>query len=354
MKRVWRGVRHFLAANFLDAPRYARALRPARPDGWVTLCNRGQQLERVSEQRGVRVAREPWTSTLYYPQAYPQVGLRVLRAALAQWPVAFRDAPEMRPGPPRVSFIIGHRGRARLPHLLTTLRSLAAQRDALMECLVVEQSAVPELSSLLPAWVRHLHTPLPYGDMPYSRSWAFNCGAREARGEYLVFHDNDICVPVHYAREVAAVLGAGFEAARFQRFVFYLGEAHSQELFASATVTLTHAPLTIMQNGQGQTIAVRRDAYFDVGGHDEAFLGWGGEDNEMFDRLRTRRLHDCSYLPFLHLYHDSQPGKGSTNPNTSYFEERMRIPPTHRIAELERRGWGRPEGPVLREDAALA
>jgi hypothetical protein len=154
-------------------------------------------------------------------------------------------------------------------------------------------------------------------------------------------------VPELYAHEVAGVLGAGFEAARFQRFVFYLTEAHTQELFASPTVTLTQPPLEVVQNGVGQTIAVRREAYFAVGGHDEAFLGWGGEDNEMFDRLRTRRLHDCSYLPFLHLFHGPQPGKGAVNPNTDYFTRRLSIPAVQRIAELTARGFGLPQGPVL-------
>jgi hypothetical protein len=348
MKAVLRSVKHYLAANLLDGPRYASALKTSNRGGWLTLCNRGQRLSQSPDQRGVRVLNAPWTSALFYCEANPQVGMEVMKAAFAEWPIAFRDMPENPPASrPRVSFIIGHRGRARVPHLLTTLRSLAAQKNAAFECVLVEQSPESELLGVLPTWVRHLHTPPPYADMPYSRAWAFNRGAAEAHGDYLVFHDNDICVPELYAHEIVAVLDRGFDAARLQRFVFYLNDSHSQDLFESPTVALTHPPLEVIQNGEGQTLAVRRDNYFAVGGHDEAFLGWGGEDNELFDRLRTLRLHDCAYLPFLHLYHTPQPGKAAINSNTTYFDERMRVPSNQRIAELVLRGFGRHDGPVL-------
>ncbi len=344
---MWRHLKHKLAATFLDAPRYGLALRSLRPGwNWVGLHNRGQRLGRRPGQRGVYVDNDPWTSALFYPQAYPRVGWRVMRAALSEWPISFRSEPiEPLARQPEVSFIIGHRGQKKIPHLLTTIRSLAAQREAAIECLVVEQADTPELPAVLPAWVRHVHTPLPFPDMPYSRAWAFNRGALAARGEYLVFHDNDICVPERYAHELVSVFRRGFEAARLQRFVFNLCDTHSRGIMESTSEMTAQPPLEIVQNCEGHTLAVRRDVYFAVGGHDESFLGWGGEDNEMFHRLRTRRLHDCAYLPFVHLYHAPQPGKGAGHVNTDYFRARMRVPASERIAELTARGFGREQGP---------
>jgi hypothetical protein len=137
------------------------------------------------------------------------------------------------------------------------------------------------------------------------------------------------------------------------RFVFYLSEQHTREVFDADGPGPLRAPLAVVQNCEGHTLAVRRDTYFAVGGHDEAFLGWGGEDNEMFDRLRTVKLHDSSYLPFLHLYHAPQPGKAAVNPNTSYFEQRMRRPARERITELVQRGCGLPGGPLTLETARV-
>ncbi len=347
---TWAKLRNSAAAWLLDAPRYALALRwPGR--SWVDLYNRHERAIRRPDQCGL-VLDQPWTSALFYCQAYPAVGLQIMRRALADWPIEFRDAPVTPVGAvPLVSFVIGHRGTARLPHLLTTVASIAAQVEVRVECLVVEQAVTPQVATSLPPWVRHLHTPPPYADMPYSRSWAFNVGARHARGRYLVFHDNDICVPTRYATELAAVFQRGFEAARLQRFVFYLTENHTQQVFATHRFTADQPPERVVQNCQGHTLAVERDVYFAIGGHDEAFLGWGGEDNEMFDRLRSRRLHDCSYLPFLHLYHAPQPGKASVHPNTAYFEERMRLPAARRAAELIQRDYGHPEGPRVQTSA---
>jgi hypothetical protein len=341
---LWRQLQHKAAAYLLDAPRYALAMRwPGR--SWADLHNRHERAVRRPDQRGIALD-QPWTSALFYCQAYPRVGLRVMQRALAEWPVALRDAPAtLTPETPLVSFIIGHRGTARAPHLLATIASIAAQVEVAVECLVVEQADVPQVAGLLPAWVRHLHTPLPYPDMPYSRSWAFNVGARQARGKYLVFQDNDLCAPTRYAAELVSVFQRGFEAARLMRFLFFLNERGTQGVCETRSVRTEDAPLQVMQNATGGTLAVERDAYFEVGGHDEAFLGWGGEDNELFDRLRSRRLHDCSYLPFLHLWHAPQPGKAAVHPNTAYFERRMSMPVADRIRELHTRGFGGAGGP---------
>src|SRR5579871_375196 len=202
---IWRRLKHRLAANLLDAPRYGLVLDAPRLSrlllgrSWVDLHNRGDRLRRRPDQRGV-LCDWQWMRTLFYCQAYPEVGQRLLQRALADWPIELCDAPVDRPaGQPEVSFIIGHRGTARLPHLLTTIRSIAAQRQAAVECVVVEQAPSSEIAQALPGWVRHVPTPPPWDDMPYSRSWAFNVGARAARGRYLVFHDNDVVVPTHYA-----------------------------------------------------------------------------------------------------------------------------------------------------------
>src|SRR5918996_760171 len=113
-------------------------------------------------------------------------------------------------GAPDVSFVIGHRGADRLPHLSLVLASVAAQAGATVECVVVEQSAKPEIAGRLPDWVRYVHTPIREG-MPYSRSWAFNVGARATRGAVLVLHDNDMLLPRSYAAEALAIRRSGYE-----------------------------------------------------------------------------------------------------------------------------------------------
>lgn len=342
---MWQRVRHCLAANLLDAPRYSLVLqfpRLARLLGrsWTDLCNRGERLLRRPDQRGVAFDWR-WSSALYFCQAYPRVGGQLLNRVQSDWPIRFRSEPEnSQVNLPQVSFVIGHRGQDRLPHLLTTLKSIAGQAACSVECIVVEQSERSELVGVLPHWVRHVQTPLPYHGMPYSRSWAFNVGSRLARAEILILHDNDLIVPADYAREVCELLSDRFEVARLQRFIFYLNEADSRRVFVDSDLSSAVLPEAVIQNNHGGTLALRKSVYFELGGYDEAFVGWGGEDNEMFDRCRTRRLHDHAYLPFVHLHHAPQPGKRAVHPNSAYFEARVRIPSRDRIADLRWRNFG--------------
>ncbi len=104
---------------------------------WTHIRNRHERVD--IDASGVRCDWR-WTSDLHIANVFPSAGLRLMRKAFAQWPIAMEDAPS-RASTPRVSFIIGHRGMERLPHLLTTIRSINGQ-SAATECIVVEQSAI--------------------------------------------------------------------------------------------------------------------------------------------------------------------------------------------------------------------
>lgn len=268
-----------------------------------------------------------------------------MNRALRDCPVKFQKEPNRREGAIEVTFIIGHRGLERLPHLLLTLQSIAAQRNVSLECIVVEQSASPELKDHMPSWVRYIHTPLPYADMPYCRSWALNVGARLATGKLLVLHDNDMLVPQEYASHLVIIAEDGYEVMNVKRFVFYLSESHSVGVLSGQCAVSSDSPDSVVQNLEaGASLAITRDAYFAVGGFDESFVGWGGEDNEFWDRVQTRRVWPYGSLPLIHLWHPAQPGKlDSTRSTATLFEARSRIPAADRIAELTSRDFGNPQ-----------
>jgi GT2 family glycosyltransferase len=171
--------------------------------------------------------------------------------------------------------------------------------------------------------------------MPYSRAWAFNVGARLASGEVLVLHDNDLLVPRDYAQEIVARFEEGNEVINLKRFIFYLSEMDSAKAFLAGALTPEVAPTAIMQNALGGTIALSREAYVSIGGFDESFVGWGGEDNEFWERAQTRSCWPYGYLPFLHLWHAPQGEKLSSERSTAkLFEDLSRVPASERIADL--------------------
>jgi len=300
---------------------------------WTRIRNRNERVD--ANASGVRCDWR-WTSDLHIARVFPSAGLRLMRKAFAEWPIAFGDAIVDEPSP-RVSFLIGHRGHARLPHLLHTIRSIAGQRDTSIECIVVEQSPRPEVAGALPTGVRYIHTPVPES-LPYCRSWAFNVAARAARGDVLILHDNDTVVPSRYAAAAYDAIAAGYDFANIVRFVFYL---------RSTEPTLDEPPERAVQNTQGLSVIARRNAYFAIGGYDEAFVGWGGEDNDFWDRAATMRVQRYGSVPMMHLWHAPQPEKalGDRAPAVARYRELEQQSPQARIARLTEVDFGHPDRP---------
>ncbi len=345
--------RQKLGVILLDLPVYLWALRPAlmagrEPRPWIYVKNRREHLVRADRGEGVACAWQ-WTSELHAPLVFPVLGRLLLRAALRNCPTAL-PGPGVLPAPterPDVTFLIGHRGRDRLPHLLWTIRSIAGQIGISVECIVVEQGSEQTARDHLPGWVRYVHTPPPYEGMPYCRAWAFNVGARQARSPLLVLHDNDILVPETYAAELVRMHRRGYEIVNLKRLIFYLSEDHTREFFARHASFASRPLDSVMQNaGAGGSVAVDRDAYVALGGMDEAFVGWGGEDNEFWERALTRRVWPFGYLPMIHLWHPPQAGKravdGRGATTAELGDRRASIPVHNRIEELRSRSFGDP------------
>jgi len=300
----------------------------------MRLCNRNESLAPAADGTGFKCDWQ-WTSELDAPRFLPSLGTALMRRALRDHPIHRAAAPAPS-AHPQASFVIGHRGLARLPHLLATLESIAGQAQARVECIVVEQDNEPFIAGSLPAWVQYVHTPLRDRTMPFSRAWAFNEGVRHARSDTLILHDNDMLVPQDYAATVLQRMAQGFDVVNSKRFVFYLTEAHTRAIFEAGSPLTAEAPLAIVQNLEGGgSIGIRLEAYRAIGGFDEAFVGWGGEDVEFWERAGTRRLWPYASLPIVHLWHSAQPGKHTPDsPNLRLYHERARIDPRQRVQRL--------------------
>ncbi len=307
----------------------------ASKNGWVRARNRIEPVTFDPGGAGVRCDFE-WSSALHVARVFPHTGAWLMNRAFAQWPVRFdsgrarRDVPQ-----PDLCFIIPFRGDARLPQLLATVRSILGQSDVRVECIVIEQSDKVLARDALPPAVRHIHLPHPLGDPGWRKSWAYNQAARQTRAPVLVCHDGDIVVPAGYGRAVLDTLAGGFDCAHIQRFLFYLNPEGSSRVIASGS--LAHCvPDEVRHNWVGGTLAIRKEAFFDVGGFDECFVDWGGEDNEFFDRCQVLRQCRFGFVPFLHLWHPPQANKSGPGRDAAMalMNKRMAIPPAARVEEL--------------------
>jgi hypothetical protein len=245
-----------------------------------------------------------------------------------------REDPLSVSGEPAVSFLIGHRSLDRLPQLLATLRSIAGQRDVAVECVVVEQSARAEIESKLPRWVRYVHVPTD-PERSYCRSATFNAGAAIARGPILILHDNDMLVPERYAAEVASRVRQGWRFVDPKRFIFYVNEDDTRS-FLDGGVLRPDFATRVAQNLRGGSVAAVAQAFFAIGGFDEEFVGWGGEDLEFWERASAHG-GACAFghLPLIHLWHPPQKGKEQPDaPSVQRYSSVRGIPPAERIRRL--------------------
>jgi len=315
------------------------ALRvPGLGGDWQDLKNRHERISIDPISKG-RVCHWADSSPLTVARLFPSVGARILRACLAQWPVSLETSDELPPiTSPEVSFIIGVRGTRRLDQFRSVLKSIANQQDASIEIIVVEQSAGNDFQRLIPSHVRYLHTPLPHPQTPYNRSWALNAGATIARGRILVLHDADMLVPAGFAAAIAAVVQGEVEALRLPRLIFYMDQESSQAVQQTGRFDTVEEVERIVQNNP-TPMAITREAYLRIGGHDESFYGWGGEDNEFLDRVRTLNVCEGAFLPIFHLWHEEAPNR-SGDRNAAHLRSLLSIPACERIEGLVRRPLG--------------
>jgi glycosyltransferase involved in cell wall biosynthesis len=205
---------------------------------------------------------------------------------------------------------------------------------------LVEQDRQPRLrEELAPLVDRYTFA---YNPGPYNRGWAFNIGARMAKGTTgaLCLIDADLLVGPEFLRLGLDELGDGGALQPFQRVV-YLDAPDSRRAMASRE----REPLGALSpagyrgraftTSQGGCLWVDPAVYDEVGGHDERFRGWGGEDREFWTRLARATTIRRTGETLLHLYHPPPPfGDDVTMANQRLLAEleqspnRLPAPPT--------------------------
>ena len=290
---------------------------------WLFIRNRNDKISTSSNPPGISCDWQ-WTSDLYLPKKFPYIGQVLFNRALGTYDFSLSTTRKIDDSEPEVSFIIGHRGSARLDLLIKTIKSIS-QQDCAIECIVVEQDEHPSLEQHLPSWVRYVFTPIDKPGTPYSRASAFNAGAKQAASECLIFHDNDLLIPCNYASQTLMLFNRGFEFINVKRFIFYLSKRSSEEFIKKGDLHRNLEIESIMQNAEGGgSIGASKMAFSDIGGFDERFIGWGGEDNEFWERALTRNTWEFGYLPLIHLWHASQAEKLDTeNSSTTKLYKKL-------------------------------
>jgi hypothetical protein len=199
--------------------------------------------------------------------------------------------------------------RANLVSVLNWLRTLSE-----VEIIVIEQDEAPSAACAAQEGMRWVFV---YNPGPFNKSWGLNVGARLTTSALLAFGDADvICAPAW--PQALRLLREQFPVVKPYRRIVDLSEQESVCVRAGQwDFQPQRAPDEAPnREAQGEFIVfagglflVRREVFDRVGGFDEAFLGWGGEDDAMTLRLiaSSAPMHTLDLAPAMHLWHPRSP-----------------------------------------------
>jgi hypothetical protein len=304
---------------------------------WQGLCNRSERLHRGQEKDCFECLWED-SSWLTLAQVFPDVGRRLLQHAMKEWPFFLCEGlgPKCRSDIP-VDVIVPFGGTERIIQLQAVVRSLLCQNFPPAQIVLAGQlEGLPEDCQWLSA-CRKIELPK---SLMFNKSQAFNAGVRESKSDILLLHDADIVVPGSYLRDISRRMQGRWHGMRPLRFLFSLSQQDSTEFQKSGMVSSSAEVSEVMQNFPGGSIVVRREVYHTIGGFDEDFVGWGGEDIEFLDRLRTCRMYPGSFAPGIHLWHPSAVQKVTGHRNYDLMAAKLQVSVAERITALVGRRLG--------------
>lgn len=327
-----------------ELPPTWRAVRKGKGE-WRGLHNRHERLEIRADAEGIYGARCEWehSSELTVARVFPKIANRLCRVSFRS--IDFRWSMPVAPIKPAVSVLIAIGGSERIRLLQPCLASLAAAAHHIIggaEIVLIQEkdgtgASVSEIAGVRTVWVE----PQPL----FNKSLMLNRGAEAAHGRYLVIHDGDLIVAPTYL-ETCRRMGERCAGGRPARLIFYCNQASSERLVEGVNrntnaETLSEAGVEmdglcfeqVVQNTPNPMI-VRRETYFAIGGNDESFVGWGGEDLEFLSRLRTCGTDEFGAEPLIHLWHAPSPKKATGDRNQRLQDAKLALPAEQRIADL--------------------
>lgn len=168
------------------------------------------------------------------------------------------------------------------------------------ELIIVEQikdkSQVPELS--LP----YKHIRLPLNDDRFNKSWCMNVAARQGKYPHLLFIDADSLFGKDFFRSIKYYI----RETIYPRNQIMLCWNYIIGLIGKDNPISRHIRPD-MTAAMGGIWYANRDYYFNnFGGMNENYFGYGGEDNDAYERAFVLMNGPPAFMPYplIHQYHD--------------------------------------------------
>lgn len=198
-------------------------------------------------------------------------------------------------------------------HTIDDLEVIVVEHDSTSNFRATANSArANSASANTQSGVRHVFLP---GDGPFNKSWAMNVGFRAATASVIAFGDADLIVETSVLTDAIASVENGFDATKpFDRIVD-LDEHQTADVRQRGITVDSSDASSPMRRDAGEHLPfcgglfiTRRELFEKVGGYDERFLGWGGEDDALSVKFARSgaRLGIAEDQIAYHLWHGRQ------------------------------------------------
>jgi hypothetical protein len=220
---------------------------------------------------------------------------------------------------PEVLVVIPFRDRSlgggdRLRNLLACLLALRDQsypRDG-YQVTVVESDDEPRWQEVIAPLADHYLFAPNAGT--WNKSWAINVGVMHTPGptEVVCIHDADVLADRDFvARHAERFTRPGVMGFLPYRDMLQMDDVSTWDAIRgrlagrAAAADLSRVRGFTLHRGPGLCTWVRAEMFLRVGGMDERYQGWGGEDFDFINRFGFAAPFDCYDEPLLHMRHPS-------------------------------------------------
>lgn len=195
---------------------------------------------------------------------------------------------------------------------------------------VAEHAERPSMAGSLARDVGYVHVP---GSGPFAKAVACNAGFGETDEEVVAFVDADMLLDPRAVLASAERCRRDMDVIRPFGWLVDLDADASADALASGTAPQVppaqpEVPADHRGSEQiplcGGAFVIRRTVYEAVGGMDEEFVGWGGEDDALSIVLRRQgaRCAVARRFPAAHLWH---PRSGRRQHDPDYAANALRV-----------------------------
>jgi hypothetical protein len=281
-------------------PEHAAEIRAAWPEAKVEVCSDASAAVAAISLRARFMGGSLPAVALLAPGIAPAVRVRWPHAA-DLYASVWTEPPPATPDLSDVSFVVPICRLQDDPDRLASFRFVTERilETRPRELIVVEQLRAGQAPLPLPEGCTSVV--VETDQAAFWKARLLNAGAARATGRRLWLNDSDCWLDFAAAAVEARATGA--EAVKPFAEVWRIDAAATAEFCANGHARIARPP-DLSNNWGGGSLLIARDAYTQVRGYNETFVGWGAEDTEFGERIRAAL--ECAELSSrlcLHLHH---------------------------------------------------